>query len=178
MLELLAKNWGLVLARGIFTVLFGALAIFWPGITVLALVILFGFYAIVDGITAIVMGAKKSSGRGWLIFIGVLGVIAGIVALVWPGITALALLYIIAFWALVIGIDYIVEGIRLGGDASGRFLLIIAGVAAVLLGLLLLFNPGEGAVAVIFTIGFLAVIWGLVTIVTSLRLRGLAKELD
>ncbi len=178
MLELLSMNWGWVLLRGVFTVLFGALALFWPGITLLALVILFGAYAIVDGVTAIVMGARRSSGRGWLIFIGVLGVIAGVIALVWPDITAVALLYVIAFWALVIGIDYIVQGVRLGRDAQGRWLMILSGIAALLLGALLLFQPGEGALALVFTIGLLAIAWGVITVVTALRLRKLKTTLD
>ncbi|THV41738.1 HdeD family acid-resistance protein [Glycomyces buryatensis] len=178
MLELLAKNWAWVLARGIITLLFGALAVFWPGITLLALVILFGAYAIVDGITAIVMGMRKETGRGWTIFIGVMGVIAGLIALVWPGISALALLYVIAFWALVLGIGYIVKGFGVKGDAGGRWMLVFSGLVGVILGILLLARPGEGAVALVLTIGFLALIWGVITIISSIRLRRLAKELD
>ncbi|GAB4006182.1 hypothetical protein GCM10029992_56140 [Glycomyces albus] len=100
---------------GIFTLLFGAVAVFWPEITLLALVVLFGAYAIVDGVTAVVMGARRASGRGWMVFIGILGVVAGIIALVWPGITALALLYVIAFWALVLGLSNLVNGFGIKG---------------------------------------------------------------
>lgn len=178
MLELLAKNWAWVLVRGVFTIVFGAMAAFWPGITILALVILFGAYAIVDGLTAIVMGARRASGRGFLITIGVLGVIAGIIALVWPGITAVALLYVIAFWAIITGIASIVSGFGLTGDAGGRWLFVLSGLAGVVLGILLLVKPGKGAVALVVTIGFFAIIWGLITVVTSVRLRRLAKELD
>ncbi|THV29156.1 HdeD family acid-resistance protein [Glycomyces paridis] len=177
MLELLAKNWAWVLVRGIFTIVFGAMAIFWPDITILALVILFGAYAIVDGFTAIIMGARRASGRGFLIFMGVLGVIAGLIALFWPGITAVALLYVIAFWAIVTGVAAIVSGFGLG-DSGGRWLFVLSGLAGVLLGILLLIKPGKGAVALVVTIGFLAIIWGVITVVTSVRLRRLAKELD
>ncbi|HEU5128985.1 MAG TPA: HdeD family acid-resistance protein [Glycomyces sp.] len=178
MLELLARDWGWVLLRGVFTIIFGVLALVWPGITLLALVVLFGVYAIIDGVTAIALGARRSTGRGWPILLGVLGVIAGIIALVWPGITAIALLYVIAFWALVIGIDYLVQGIRLGHDAQGRWLMILSGVAALLLGVLLLFQPGEGALTLVFTIGILAIIWGAITVATAIRLRKLKTTLD
>ncbi|PRY62397.1 uncharacterized membrane protein HdeD (DUF308 family) [Glycomyces artemisiae] len=177
MLELLAKNWAWVLVRGIFTIVFGALAVFWPGITLLALVILFGAYAVVDGITAIVMGLRRHTGRGFLIFMGVLGVVAGVIALVWPGISALALLYVIAFWAIVTGIGSLVNGFGLGRDAGGRWLFILSGLAGIVLGILLLAKPGEGAIALVVTIGFFAIVWGLLTVITSVRLRRLSKEI-
>ncbi|MEU6859823.1 HdeD family acid-resistance protein [Glycomyces sp. NPDC046736] len=178
MFVLLAKNWGWVLARGIFTIIFGAMAIFWPDITILAFVILFGAYAIVDGVTGIVMGMRRDSGRGFLIFMGILGVIAGLIALLWPGITAVALLWVIAIWAIVIGVASIVSGFGLSRDAGGRWLFILTGLAAVILGIVLLAKPGEGAVALVVTIGFFAIIWGLLTVFTSIRLRRLSKELD
>lgn len=177
-MALLAKNWAWVLLRGVFTIVFGAMAVFWPDITMLAFVILFGAYAIVDGVTAVVMGFRRASGRGFLIFIGVLGVIAGLIALLWPGITAVALLWIIAIWAIVIGVASIVSGFGLGRDAGGRWLFVLSGLAAVILGIVLLAKPGEGAVALVVTIGFFAIIWGLLTVITSIRLRRLAKELD
>lgn len=178
MLELLARNWAWVLVRGVFTIVFGAMAVFWPEITLLALVILFGAYAVVDGVTAIAMGVRRSSGRGILIVMGVLGVVAGLVALFWPGISALALLYLIAIWAIVIGFGSIVSGFGLARDAGGRWLFVISGLAGVVLGIVLLANPGEGAVALVVTIGFFAIIWGFFTVFTAVRLRRLAKELD
>jgi uncharacterized membrane protein HdeD (DUF308 family) len=162
----------------VFTILFGVIAIFWPGITLIAMVILFGAYAIVDGVTAIVMGSRRHTGRGILIFMGVLGVVAGLIALFWPGISALALLYVIAFWAIVTGIGSIVSGVGLGRDVGGRWLFILSGLAGIVLGVLLLVNPGEGAIALVVTIGFFAIIWGVITVVTSVRLHRLAKELD
>lgn len=177
-LELLARSWAWVLARGIFTVLFGALAVFWPEITLVALVILFGAYAIVDGAGILAMGLRRSSGRGFLIVVGALGIIAGLVALLWPDITALVLLYVIAVWAIVTGVGSIVSGLGLSRDAGGRWLFILSGLAGVVLGILLLADPGSGAVALVVTIGFFAIIWGIITVMTSVRLRRLAKELD
>lgn len=177
MLELLAKNWAWVLARGIVTILFGALAIFWPEITLITMVILFGAYAVVDGVAAIVMGMRRHTGRVVLVFVGVLGVVAGVIALVWPGISALALLYVIAIWAIVTGVGSIVSGFGLTGDTGGRLLFILSGLAGIILGILLLADPEEGAIALVVTIGFFALVWGLLTVITSVRLRRLAKEI-
>jgi uncharacterized membrane protein HdeD (DUF308 family) len=105
-------------------------------------------------------------------------VIAGLIALFWPGLSALALLYVIAFWAIVTGLGSIVSGLGVSRDAGGRWLFIISGLAGVVLGLLLLVNPEEGAVALVVTIGFIAIIWGFFTVFTAVRLRRLAKELD
>lgn len=178
MLELLARNWAWVLVRGVFTIVFGAMAALWPGITLYILVILFGAYAVVDGVTAIAMGARRSSGRGVVVFMGVVSVVAGLIALFWPGLSALALLYVIAFWAIIGGIVSIVSGFGLSRDAGGRWLFIVSGLAGLILGILLLINPGEGAVALVVTIGFFAIIWGFFTVFTAVRLRRLAKELD
>jgi uncharacterized membrane protein HdeD (DUF308 family) len=178
MIELLARNWAWVLVRGVLTIIFGAMAVFWPGITLYVLIILFGAYAIVDGITAIVMGARRSRGRGILVVMGVVGVVAGLIALFWPGISALALLYVIAIWAIISGLVSIVSGFGLSRDAGGRWLFVISGLAGVVLGILLLINPEEGAVALVVTIGFFAIIWGFFTVFTAVRLRRLAKELD
>jgi uncharacterized membrane protein HdeD (DUF308 family) len=177
MLELLAKNWHWVLARGIVTILFGAVAIFWPEITLITMVILFGAYAVVDGIAAIAMGMRRHTGRGILIFVGVLGVVAGLIALVWPGISALALLYVIAIWAIVTGLVWIVSGFGLIGDTGGRLLFILSGLAGVVLGIMLLADAEKGAIALVVTIGFFAVAWGLLTVITSVRLRRLAHEI-
>ncbi|GAA2131708.1 HdeD family acid-resistance protein [Glycomyces algeriensis] len=178
MIELLARNWAWVLVRGAFTIIFGAMAVLWPGITLYVLIILFGAYAIVDGITAIAMGARRSRGRGVLIVMGVVGVVAGLIALFWPGISALALLYVIAIWAIISGLVSIVSGFGLSRDAGGRWLFVISGLAGVVLGILLLINPEEGAVALVVTIGFFAIIWGFFTVFTAVRLQRLAKELD
>ncbi len=177
-LELLAKNWAWVLVRGIFTLVFGALAVFLPIGTANAVVILFGAYAIVDGVIAIAMAARRSYGRGVLLVIGILGVIAGLISIFWPAITGLVLLYIIAFWAIIIGLGYIVKGFGLTRDAGGRWLFILTGLAALILGIWLLINPRDGAVALIVTIGFFAIIWGFLTIFASIRLRRLSMELD
>jgi uncharacterized membrane protein HdeD (DUF308 family) len=178
MLELLARNWAWVLVRGIVTIIFGAVAVFWPEITVLAFVVLFGAYAVVDGVTAIAMGVRRSFGRWFLIGTGALGVIAGVIAMTWPDITAMVLLYIIAVWAIVIGLGSVVSGFGLSRDAGGRWLFILSGLAGLLLGILLLADPEGGAVALAVTIGLFAVAWGLITVMTSVRLRRLAKELD
>src|SRR5919205_344074 len=100
-LPMLAGNWWALLLRGIAAVLFGLVALFSPAITLFALVIFFGAYALVDGVFAIVAGVRGSQGHRWLLLAeGALGVLAGLIAFFWPGLTALALLYVIALWAI------------------------------------------------------------------------------
>jgi uncharacterized membrane protein HdeD (DUF308 family) len=128
MLETLTRNWWVLALRGAIAVLFGLLALIWPGITVLALVLLFGAYALVDGVMALytaLFDRGRPRGRtGWLVLEGVAGVLAGIGAVVWPGITALALLYLVAAWALVTGVAEILAAFRLRrhrvGTEAGR----------------------------------------------------------
>src|SRR3954452_225815 len=115
MLETLTRHWWILAVRGALAVLFGLLALIWPGITVLALVLLFGAYALVDGVmalyTALFDRGRRGGRAGWLVLEGVAGVLAAIGAVVWPGITALALLYLIAAWALVTGVAEILADV-------------------------------------------------------------------
>ena len=121
-LPVLSRNWWLVALRGLAAIVFGVLAFVWPAITLWALVLLFGAYMLVDGIFAIVAAVRAAGreARWWLLLIeGVLGVLAGLVAAFWPGLTALALLYFIAAWAIVSGILEIVGAIRLRQEIEG-----------------------------------------------------------
>lgn len=115
MLHALAQNWWLFLLRGLCAIVFGVLAFVWPGATLLTLVLLYGGFALVDGVASIVTAIKGGSltSRWWLAIIGGLGIVAGILTLYWPGLTALALLLFIAVWAIatVIGAYAIAQGI-------------------------------------------------------------------
>lgn len=177
MRELLARTWGLVVLRGVLGVLFGVLAVVWPQITVVALVILFGAYALVDGVAAIAMGVAGRGGERWLmLLLGVIGVGAGIVAFLWPGVTALALLFVIAFWAFASGITYLAAAWRLRKEISNEWLLALTGVASIVLAIVLLIQPASGAVALVFTIGVFAVVWGVLTVGLGVRMRGVSKQ--
>ncbi|GAB2838605.1 HdeD family acid-resistance protein [Actinocorallia aurea] len=175
MIEEVARHWWLVLLRGILAVLFGIIAWVWPGITVLALAILFGAYALVDGIAALYHAIRGLPGqsRGWLAFTGVLSVAAGLIALFWPGITVFVLLLVIACWAIITGVFEIITGIWLRRQIEGEWWFIVGGIISVLFGLLLLIWPGAGGLALIWIIGLFSILFGIALIVTSFRLRGL-----
>jgi uncharacterized membrane protein HdeD (DUF308 family) len=175
----LTRDWWVVLMRGIVAVLFGLVAFIWPGITLLALIFLFGIYAIVDGILS--FGEAFSAGqRGqswvWPVIGGVVGIAAGVLAFAWPHITALVLLYIIAAWAIVTGIAEFIAGIALRHEISNEWLLMLAGVISVLFGVLVFARPGAGALAVVWLIGFYAIVIGVERIGLSFRLRDWQKH--
>jgi uncharacterized membrane protein HdeD (DUF308 family) len=152
-------------------VLFGLLTFFIPGVTLISLVLLFGFYAILDGIFDIV-SAMKAPGHHWPLLVeGIVGIVAGIVTFMWPGITAMFLLYLIAFWAILTGVLEIVAGIRLREVIANEMLLILMGVISTLFGILIIIFPGAGALAIIIWIGAYAVVFGIILIVLAFRLR-------
>ena len=174
LLHALAKNWWLLLLRGIAAVIFGVLAFIWPGLTLLVLVILYGAYALVDGVlslAAAVMGRGGPIPTWWLVVVGLLGIAVGILTFVWPGITALVLILFIGAWALVTGIFEIIGAIRLRKEIDDEWLLILSGILSVLFGLGVMILPGAGALALIWVIAAYAIIFGILTIALSLRLR-------
>ena len=171
MLQLLARRWWVLALRGVIAVLFGLLTFFIPGVTLISLVLLFGFYAILDGIFDIV-SAMKAPGHHWPLLVeGIVGIVAGIVTFMWPGITAMFLLYLIAFWAILTGVLEIVAGIRLREVIANEMLLILMGVISTLFGILIIIFPGAGALAIIIWIGAYAVVFGIILIVLAFRLR-------
>lgn len=170
----LAGNWWALLLRGIVAVLFGLMAIIWPALTLAVLVILFGAYALVDGAFALVAGfrAERGTRRSLLLVEGALGVLAGLVALFWPDITAFVLLYIIAFWAILGGILRIVAAVTLRREIDNEWSMALSGVLSVLLGLILAVLPGVGLLSLVWVIGVFALGVGVTLIVLALRLRG------
>lgn len=182
MLTTLARNWWMVLLQGIFAVLFGVLAVVLTGPTLATLILLFGAYALVDGVMVLLGalfgppdGAAGAAGTPrWVRALqGLLGIIVGIVTFVWPQLTALTLLYVIAFWAIVTGIAEIVFAVQFRKEIPNEVSLIISGAASTIFGLLLILFPREGALSVIWLIGIFAIIYGVILIVFSLRLRGM-----
>src|SRR5262249_31818206 len=173
MLHALCRNWWLILLRGVAAIVFGLLTFVWPGVTLLTLVILYGAFATVDGVLAIaaaVMGGQPAP-RWWLALIGLLGIAVGILTFAWPGVTALVLLLFIGGWAIATGILQIVGAIRLRKEIDNEWLLIACGVISVLFGLILVAQPGTGALALLYVIGFYAILFGILLVVLSLRLR-------
>ncbi|MEV0648605.1 HdeD family acid-resistance protein [Phytomonospora sp. NPDC050363] len=174
MLTQLSRNWWVLVAQGVLAIIFGIMAWVWPAATVLVLVILFGAYTLVEGIFAIVAAVKGTdrNGRGWLAFIGIASVIIGLIALFWPGVTALVLLYIIAVWAIVRGVITVYGAIRLRKELQGEWVLILSGAISVIFGLLLMFWPVSGVLAVIWLIGVYAIFLGIMQIVLGFRVKG------
>jgi len=174
MVHTLKLNWWLLALRGLVAVLFGVLAFMWPGATLITLVWLFGAFALVNGILSLVLAAKTPKGYpkvGSLIFGGLLGILAGLLAFVMPGITALGLLILIAAWAIVTGIMELVAAVRLRKIINNEWLLVLAGIASVVFGVILLFQPAAGALALIWLIGAWAFVFGILLMILAFRMR-------
>jgi uncharacterized membrane protein HdeD (DUF308 family) len=173
-LHALVKNWWLLLLRGVASILFGVLALAWPGLTLLVLVVLFGAYALADGILALAAAISGTNGPGsrwWLAVVGFLGIGMGILTMLFPGITGVALLVFIALWAMSVGVFEIVGAIQLRKELDDFWLLIASGALSFLFGLLLLVQPGTGALALAWMIGLYAIALGVVSVTLALRLR-------
>ena len=175
LLRSLAENWWLLMLRGIAAVAFGILAILWPGITLLALAYLFAAYALVDGVCALAAAIFGHTGgmvpRWWLAVIGVIGILAGLVAYAWPGMTALFLLLIIATWSIIIGVLEIVGALQLRKEIEGEWWLIISGLLSIAFGVILFVQPAPGALALIWIIGIYAILAGGSLIGLAYRLK-------
>jgi uncharacterized membrane protein HdeD (DUF308 family) len=172
-----ARWWALVL-RGLAAVAFGILTFVKPSISLLALVILWGAYALVDGVFAIVLsirGARMVPGWGWLLAGGIVSIGAGVVAFAWPGITAVALLAVIAAWAVLTGIAQIVNAIRLRRHLRGEWMLAAGGILSIVFGVLLAARPAAGALAVTWLIGLYALLFGATLVGLGFRLRKWAQ---
>ena len=172
MLHTLARNWWALALRGLVAVLFGLLTFVLPGITLVTLVLLFGAYALVDGIFNLIAFFRVASHQWALLIEGVIGIIAGIVTFALPSITAIVLLYVIAFWAIFTGVFEIIAGIRLRKAITNEWLLLVTGVLSLLFGVLILFAPGAGALAIVLWIGAYALVFGVFLLALAFRLRG------
>jgi uncharacterized membrane protein HdeD (DUF308 family) len=177
--SILCRNWWLLLLRGLAAIAFGVITWLLPEISLAALVLLFGAYALADGIVAIWMAI---SGRGehehwWLVLLwGFVGIGVGILTLLAPGVTALALLFYIAVWAIATGVLEIVAAIRLRREVQGEWVMVLAGIASVIFGALLMANPGAGALALLWLIATYAIIFGVLLVILSLKARGMLSQ--
>jgi len=180
MFDTLKANWWLIILRGLLAVLFGVMAFVWPGATLAALVILFGAYALVDGIFAIIAAIKTPEGvggRGALVALGIISTAAGVLTFMYPGITAVALIYIMGAWAVLRGIVEIVAAIQLRKQISNEWLLLLAGVLSVAFGVLLFINPSAGALSLVWIIGIYAVVYGILLLVLAYKLKRAADDI-
>lgn len=181
MLERFTNNWWMFAIRGVAAVIFGVLALIWPGQALQALVLVFGAFALVDGIFAVFAGiaARGSFDRWWAVLLeGIAGIVIGLLTFFWPNVTALVLVYFIAVWALITGIFEIVAAIQLRRVITGEWMLILGGVLSIIFGILLFVFPGAGAVSLVWMIGIYAIVFGISEIVFAFRLRGLKHEIE
>jgi uncharacterized membrane protein HdeD (DUF308 family) len=174
MLHVLARGWWVLLLRGIAAIVFGVLAFAWPGLTLVTLVLLYGAFALVDGIISLIAaftGGAKPVPTWWLIVIGLIGIAAGIVTFLWPGMTAILLVIFIGAWALVHGIFEIIGAIQLRKEIDNEWMLILSGVLSVLFGVVVLVAPGAGALGLIWAIAAYSILFGITFVGLALRLR-------
>jgi uncharacterized membrane protein HdeD (DUF308 family) len=161
-----------LIVRGLIGIVVGLLAIMWPGITLAVLVTIFGAYAILDGVSILVHGVAGMYERSWAsILRGVLGICAGILAVAWPGITALALVLLVATWAGAMGLLDIVDAVRLRQSILSESLQGLVGIMSLLFGGLMFAFPGAGAFALATLFGIYAIACGFVLVTLGLRLR-------
>jgi uncharacterized membrane protein HdeD (DUF308 family) len=177
MILMLVGDWRSLAIRGAAAVLFGLLALIWPGPTLWALVLLFGAYVLIDGITilvAVITGAPETRDRrGLLVFEGVVSIGIGILTFVWPDVTALALLWVIAAWAFVTGVLEIVAAVRLRQVLEREWILGLIGALSVLFAIVLVVDPGAGALGITWAIGWYALLSGALYLALAWRVRKL-----
>lgn len=173
LLRALVENWWMFLVRGIAAIVFGILAFLWPAMTLFTLVLFYGAFMLVDGVVAIVAAirGRNLNARWWLLAAGISGVVAGILTFLWPGVSALVLLVIIACASIVGGFFQIAGAIALRKEIEGEWLLILSGIVSILFGAVLLAQPGTGALALVWLIALYAVTVGIVFVALALRLR-------
>jgi uncharacterized membrane protein HdeD (DUF308 family) len=171
---LLARNWWAIALRGGFAILFGLIALFVPGATILSLVLFFSAYMLVDGVLGIV-AAVRAAGRnqrwGLLVLEGILNIATGVIAFLWPGLTAVVFVLMLAAWSLLTGVLMVVAAFRLN-PAFGRGWLIFSGVVSVLFGIALVIAPAVGLVVLTWWLGAYAVAFGITLLVLAFKLRG------
>lgn len=179
MIEILLRNWWALALRGAAALIFGILAFLWPGMTLTVLVWIFAAYMLVDGVFAVVAGlrAAQAHERWWPFAVeGMLDLVAGAIAFLWPGIAVLTFVYIIAFWAILTGAALTAAALRL--RAQGEGLLLVSGLLSLAWGVIFFFWPMAGALAIAWWIGAYAILFGIVMLMFALRLRRRWREMN
>jgi uncharacterized membrane protein HdeD (DUF308 family) len=175
----LTSNWWALALRGAISILLGLVAFTMPGLTIVALVTIFGVYAFVEGVLAIMAalrGIREHDRWGWMLAEGIVGIIAGLVALFMPGVGALAIVWLVAAWAVITGALEIGAAIRLRKIIQGEWMLMLAGVLAILLGFFIISRPGIGVLLLATWLGVYAIFSGIVTLLLAFRIRNWAHE--
>ena len=173
MLLFVLKNWWVYVLRGSLAVIFGVLALVWPGLTLSILIILFGIYAFIEGLVSIAFAIKHRKEKNWWMPLleGLVGLCIGGITFLWPAVTAVALLIFIALWAIITGVLEIAAAIQLRKEMKGEWILGMAGIFSILVGILLISNPGTGALAAVWLIGLYAIIFGALMVYLGFNIR-------
>lgn len=174
----LTRNWWIIALRGLAAVIFGVMAVLWPGITLAALILLFGAYAVVEGIFSIIAAVRGRAGAPWWVLLlqGIVSIAAGLVTFFMPGLTALVLLYVIAAWAIVNGVLQIVASARLRRRMRGAWWFALSGVLSIVAGGLMMWAPGAGALALVLWIGAYTIVLGALLIGLAFRFRSFRSD--
>ena len=173
---ILARSWWVLLLRGLFAIAFGVVAWLQPGISLAALVLLFGVYSLADGVLGVftAIGGRKENDDWWVLLLGgLVGIGVGVLTFVAPDVTTLALLFYIAIWAIATGVLQFVAAIRLRKEIQGEFLLMLGGLASVAFGIVLMARPGVGALSLVWLIATYAVVFGVILVILAFRVRRL-----
>jgi len=182
MLSLVSRDWWVYAVRGIAAILFGIMALIWPGPTLAVLILLFGAYAFVDGVAllvALARGDVLARSHKWITGImGAFGIIVAIVTLIWPGMTALTLLYLVAIWAITMGILQIASAIEFRREIDGEFFVVLGGIFSIVFGGLLVAFPGTGLLSLVWLVGFWAELFGFSSLGIAYRLHGIDRDLN
>ena len=175
-LERFSKNWWELLLRGILAIVFGLMAFAMPGISLVALALIYGVYALTDGLVSMMFGVR--AGAGGMILSGLLGIAFGVYTMFRPLVTTMALIYVAGIWVMVRGIGEVVTAIRLRERISNEWALILHGIVSIGFGVLLFARPAAGALAIAWVIGAYALISGLLLIRLSLRVRRIPEDIQ
>ncbi len=182
MLEMITRDWWVFAIRGVAAILFGVLAFVAPEMTLVVLVMLFGAYVLVDGaalLIALARGDELARRHAWAVGImGVLGIVAGIATFIWPSVTAMSLLYIVAIWAIATGIFQIFTAIALRREIDGEIWMGIGGIASIVFGVLLIAFPGEGLISLVWLVGMWAFVFGGSSLALAHRLHRVGSDLQ
>ena len=179
MQQLISNYRTMFLFRGIVAILFGVLTLVWPRLSLAVLVLLFGLFAVISGITAVVAALRNREEHSWglLLFEGILGILAGALALIWPAITALAFLYLLAAWAILTGILEFIAPLAYPMSMGRTLLMMLAGIISIVFGVLIAFQPAAGLLAVVWLIGLYAILVGIMYVAVYFESRSVASSL-
>jgi uncharacterized membrane protein HdeD (DUF308 family) len=177
--DALSKNWWILLLRGFISVVFGVATFIWPSITLFALTILWGVYALSDGLVSLGAGlfgkGQATSSRWWLAIAGIASIAAGVVTFMWPGMTSIVLLMFIGAWAIVVGSMQIWGAFQLRKEIDNEWLLGLSGLLSVAFGVVMFMRPNAGALATLWVIGAYAVVVGLLFMALAFKVKSLGR---